>query len=241
MVTDTLTRLSYVRDINVWRLKLCGDPEQDAPARERIKELRRLLIGKMLEGVCIPDTFDAELDEFLNGTLPTHKAIQLGQTSPILRMFGLPDLRIEATLGVLRACMRPEGKRHGHSITGEQLRAALKQVHAPIAVFTSRDSDNLVFLTEVSHPQGTISVAIEASITRWDGKEHYEVNDIRSVFPRRDDGVRLWLNEGRLLGYDKERGSHLVEAKGTNRPRHPLNRTSAPIIYNAMEIFKSCS
>jgi hypothetical protein len=43
---DVWTRLGYVRDLNVWRLKLRGDTAHDALAKERIRALRRLLTGE---------------------------------------------------------------------------------------------------------------------------------------------------------------------------------------------------
>jgi len=182
----------------------------------------------------IPKTFDSEFDAFLNGTLPVHQAISLGRAGPLLRMFGVPALPVEATRGILRKKMAR------HDLTGEQLREALRQVHTPIAVFRSKsNSSTILLLTEVAHKSGSLIVGLEASRDR--GRGTIFVNDVRSVHPKNDERLQHWVTEGNLIGVDKEKGSRFMATPGANFLGGTRTGASQPIIYSAAEIFKSNS
>ncbi|MDN5753133.1 MAG: hypothetical protein L0H15_07615 [Nitrosospira sp.] len=53
------------------------------------------------------------------------------------------------------------------------------------------------------------------------GEDHITINDIRTIYPRADEGAFLWVEEGALLGYEKRKGRDWLANMGANNTLRP--------------------
>ncbi|SCY13517.1 hypothetical protein [Nitrosospira sp. Nsp13] len=98
------------------------------------------------------------------------------------------------------------------------LRDVALNVQTPIAVFESTDGEgHVVLITEVWHAKGNITVAIDLDIT----KDHIRLNEIRTMYPRPDAEVHVWVDAGLLLGYENRKGRDWPEDSGGYNSHQP--------------------
>lgn len=135
--------------------------------------------------------------------------IRVGTTPDVLKMLGLPDVRVTVHGSMFKKAMG--GK---HSVTAEDLKQIPKQINSPVAVMKSETiADGYVVLTElVEHERGTAKPVV-AALHLKRTKDGLELMNIASVYGRRDIQVQRGLNS-HLLYLDKEKGLKLSRTFG---------------------------
>lgn len=178
------------------------------------------------------DIFDDQLGQYIDGTLPSNEVLSFGVPGGILKDFGFPDANMVMTQYKLR-----KAKRHGIDL--KSLFGLSGKLKAPIAIFKSAKTDDgtIVLITEIRHADGNIMAAIELGRMR----DNIEVNDIRSIHPKTDEGITDWLNRRLLVGLERTKGQQWLENytppnQGRPQARWPLDGVK---IYDAPGIVKS--
>ncbi len=141
--------------------------------------------------------------------------IRVGTTPDVLKMLGLPDVRVTVHGSMFKKAMG--GK---HSVTAEDLKQIPKQINSPVAVMKSETmADGYVVLTElVEHERGTDKPVV-AALHLKRTKNGLELMNIASVYGRRDIQVQRGLNS-HLLYLDKEKGLKLSRTFGLQLPAY---------------------
>lgn len=149
------------------------------------------------------DRFNAELQEQIDGTLPSGHIYQLGMPSNILRSAGIPSLPIELAADRLK----DKSTQENHPFQLSEVRNLPQAINNPIAVFdssTHKKDDSKVIFTELKS-NGNNFVVIMRVRTAQDNSG-IEVNDIRSLYPKDHvGGVRNWVEQGLLRYADKKK------------------------------------
>lgn len=169
----------------------------------------------------------------------------LGQPSWVLQLFHVSpqeNLKIfrrdflHAILPKGTALFQQEGE---HNLTDEEVRGLLVAIQNPIAVFQSTNKgtkpgeNSIVVLTELQQKGKNIVVPIWLT-TDVNGTLIID-NRIPTAFPKKR--IQGWVEDGLLLGYDKEKGPQLLrESIGSNSRQLGTSRKGAtlvshPIVY----------
>ncbi|MBQ2979862.1 MAG: hypothetical protein IJE18_07120 [Bacteroidaceae bacterium] len=175
----------------------------------------------------VSETFDSQLQQQIDGTLPAGHIYNLGMPSPILRSAGLPNLPIELAASRLT----DKSMQENHPFDIAEVRGLVDAIQDPHAIFRSATHiGSFVVLTEIQHGGRNFVVAIEAN--RRHGR--IEVNSIRSIHYRNSNThIANWI-EDRLLEYaHKERMSEWFSKQRYNSADvRKLFRHTAKIVQN---------
>ncbi len=156
---------------------------------------------------------NAQIQQWFEGTLAANVVIGLGRPSQVLAMHGVPNLPITLKQSILRKAT--DGK---HGIDKASLSDLAGAIQNPLAIFDDADHPNTrVVLTEVRSADGNVIAALRLNQSR-DG---LEINDVRSVHPKRDESILHWVNEGLLLGVDKNKGRTWLENLAATHSQQP--------------------
>ena len=160
----------------------------------------------------VSNEVDQQLSLWADKKLKSHVEMNLGNASSLLQQFGVPDLPIHLTQGILSKAINKK-----HNVTVEDLKGITEAVQFPIAILNSKKGEgHRVVITELHHDNGNIIVAIELNTER-DG---LVINDITSVYPKYDSSVAHWVFEdGLLLAYDKTKGRKYLESLPASHSR----------------------
>ncbi len=174
----------------------------------------------------VSETFDSQLQQQIDGTLPAGHIYNLGMPSPILRSAGLPNLPIELAASRLT----DKSMQENHPFDIAEVRGLVDAIQDPLAIFRSATHiGSFVVLTEIQHGGRNFVVAIEAN--RRQGR--IEVNSIRSVYPKNNKQVANWIEDGLLEYAHKERMSEWFSKQQSNSADvRKLFRHSAKIVQN---------
>ncbi len=149
-------------------------------------------------------TLSAETGEFvdgvLSGAISASEVIDVDGTPAVYQALGASDLPLRLPGSVVKKAV--DGK---HSLTADQLKDALSQLHDPVMVFDSAtELGALVALTSVFDEQGRPVVAA-IHLERKSGR--YEVNSLASIHGRSSAShIKNWI-EGGLLAYRHKKKS----------------------------------
>ncbi|MEI8078674.1 MAG: hypothetical protein WCH61_03475 [bacterium] len=147
------------------------------------------------------ETFPSDLQAYINGKLATSRILELGQSSEILKSFGVPDLTITLRQSILRKANR-------HGIQLADLAPLPQEMQTPLAIFKSTKPDNkIIIITRLVHEDGNIMVALQQAPENG----VLQVNDISSIHPKQDENIINWIKQGLLLGYDNRNGRDWLE------------------------------
>ena len=77
-------------------------------------------------------------------------------------------------------------------------------------------------------------VAIDPQATRND----FEINDIRSIYPKRDSSVANWVGDGLLICVKKSKGREWLENSAGSNSRQLQARAASdnPMLYDASAV-----
>jgi len=177
-----------------------------------IKKLQFLIKEKSQEDILhnINKEFNKDLEQFAVGKLPTKVILQLGKPEKILKDAGVLDLNIMLTQSVIKNKI----KKHNYPVT--MLRDLPGFINDPIMIFSSRTSKtSKVVLTEIIHDDHNFVVAIAINKKR----DTVQINDIRSIYPKKKEKIIYWIKEGKLNYINKKRSLiWLQPTEGSNSP-----------------------
>jgi hypothetical protein len=171
-----------------------------------------------------------QLEKWEKGNLSSGTIIQIGHPGSILQQFGFPDAPIHLTQRVLTKAVKQK-----HEVGLGDLRDLAMNIQAPLAIFKSKAGpDHRVVVTEARHEDGNIVVVMDLQATR----NGVEINDIRSIHPKRDSSIANWIDDGLLIGLEKGKGREWLEnSAGSNSQQSQVKATSdEPILYDASGI-----
>lgn len=183
-----------------------------------------------------PDSaFAKAVDEVVNGNV-TRGYITMGSTPDVLKMLGLPDVKIRIQGKTIQKVMgeylgiEQGNYSHIHNLTPETLKLLPKQINDPVAVFKSSTTDNgyvvLTELSEVDSKTGREKPVI-AALHLKSGKDGVEIIDVASAYGRSNHQIQTAF-ENDALYLNKEKAQNL----NTERLQLPWDFTSDNELFN---------
>ena len=143
------------------------------------------------------------------------KYINVGTTPSVLKMLGLPDVRVTISGQVLNKVMR--GK---HNVTQETLKQLPNQINNPVAVMKSSTQENgYVVLTELVERENGKGKPVIAALHLKKTNQGLELISVASVYGRSNSQILRGL-ERDLLYWNKAKGSQFLTAFGLRLPSH---------------------
>lgn len=159
----------------------------------------------------INQTFNEELQQQIDGTLPNGHIYQLGSPSAVLLSTGIADVPIE--LNSTR--LEDKSKNFGHDYDLSELKDLVKAIHNPMAIFAYGDKNKAQnIIVEIQHEGKNFIVGL--SIRPSVGGRVLDINSIRNVFPKDNAEWLNWISQGKMLYADKERIQNLINQQRTN-------------------------
>ena len=157
----------------------------------------------------INQKFNNDVEQQINGKLPSGYIYQLGTPSDILLSTGIPDLPIE--LSAKRLLEKSIQKNHPFNIADlKNLPEALKK---PVAIFEYGDKNKAQnIIVEIQSGRKNFLVGLSLNYNR-DG---LDVNSIRGLFPKDLHKWLMWIQKGNALYIDKEKVQNLITQQRTN-------------------------
>lgn len=157
----------------------------------------------------VNERFNDELQQQIDGTLPKGHVYGLGRPSEVLLSAGLPNLPIEMAASRLS----DKSMQENHPFDLSEVKNLPQAVQEPMAVFRSATHiGSFVVMTEIEHKGKNFVAAIEAN--RKSGK--IEVNSIRSLYPKNNNQIANWIEEGLLEYADKKRVAEWLSKQRSN-------------------------
>lgn len=163
----------------------------------------------------------------------------LGEPSWVLRLFGVNAQENVKIFGLqfLHAILKPgeslRRQKGKHGLTDDEVRGLLVGIQRPIAVFRSTNigakpgEESLVLLTELTQNGKNIVAPIWLT-TDIDGTVVVD-NQIPTAYGKAN--IKQWVDDGLLLGYEKEKGLNLLlESMGSNRQQLGTSNREKPLI-----------
>ena len=155
--------------------------------------------------------FNAELQQQIDGTLPTGHIYQLGMPGEILRSTGIADAPIQLNSQRLM----DKSSKFGHNFDLSEVKDLVRAINNPIAIFRYGDktkAQNVV--VEIQHGGKNFIVGI--SIRPVVGGNVLDINSIRNVFPKDNAEWLNWITEDKALYLNKEKIQDLIDQQRTN-------------------------
>lgn len=172
--------------------------------------------------------------QHLSETGTGSRRMNLGRAGIILRSAGIADADIMLDYDkILRKSS--EGYKHEHPFDVEDLRNLPLSINTPIAVFNSSTRHNdKVILTEMQKDDRNFIAVIRANLEPRHGGKSLEINEITTLFPKDERGIRKWILDDKLTYVEKEKAlKWLGHSQNHSEPPaiQELN-TAAKIIIN---------
>lgn len=152
----------------------------------------------------VNNTFNEQLQQQIDGTLPKGHIYDLGMPSDVLLSTGFPNVPIE--LSATHLADKANVAHHPFSI--EEMKDLVKAIQTPMAVFAYGDkgkSQNVI--VEIQHDGKNFVVGIHFNQERHGAV----VNDIRGLYPKDNAEWLNWITQGKLLYADKEKIQTLID------------------------------
>ncbi|WP_303013557.1 LPD38 domain-containing protein, partial [Rodentibacter pneumotropicus] len=164
--------------------------------------------------------FAKAVNDVANGNA-VNRYVQVGTTPNVLKMLGLPDVRVTISGQVLHKVM--QGK---HNVTAETLKQLPKQINNPVAVMRSATQDNsYVVLTELVEDDNGKDKPVIAALHLKKSSQGLELISIASVYGRSYSQIQRGLDND-LLYWNKTKGSQFLTAFGLQLPSHMQSNTN---------------
>lgn len=169
-----------------------------------------------------PDSaFARAVDDVVGGKV-SRGFVKMGTTPDVLKMLGLPDVKIRISAKTIEKVMgeylgiAKGAHSHIHNLTPEAVKQLPEQINNPVAVFKSSTVRGgyvvLTELTEADKQTGKDKPVVAALHLKTD-KGGIEVIDVASSYGRSDSQLSRAFNQD-LLYLDKAKGRHFL----TTRP-----------------------
>ncbi|HXG82440.1 MAG TPA: LPD5 domain-containing protein, partial [Pyrinomonadaceae bacterium] len=157
---------------------------------------------------------DKGVDMYLDGTLPAHKSLEVGEINSILQKLGMPARPIVLQQDVIRKTL--EGKHKDKGVTSEILKDIPKLLEKPIAIIES-DNPNapkgtlLIVTRRETAIGGFVSIALQPNQT----VNTINVNRIASIHPRDLElSFESWARKNQVRYLNKKMSLDLADGYG---------------------------
>ena len=158
----------------------------------------------------VNNTFNEQLHQQINHTLPKGHIYQLGRPGKILRSTGIPDLPIQMSATRLKS----KATEYGHDFDISEIKNLVKELQDPVAVFAYGNKgkmQNIVVGIASNGKQFIVGLSLNPVVN---GKA-LEINSIRNVFPKDNAEWLNWISQGKMLYADKEKIQALIDKQRT--------------------------
>jgi len=157
--------------------------------------------------------FNAELEQFLNGTLAKGHVFKLGLPGEILRATGFPAKQ-EIELAASRLKEKSQYERHPFD-PGDLMNLVMR-INEPVAVFYYGDrlkAQNVIIETQQNGKNYLIGVHFNQY------GNNVSISSIRGLFPKDNHEWLNWIDQGKLLYANKEKLQIVITQQRNNSLR----------------------
>ena len=154
--------------------------------------------------------FNNELQQQIDGNLPSNHIYQMGNPGKILLSTGAPDLPIQMNASRLKA----KATSFGHDFNLGEVKNLVKALQEPLAVFVYGDktkAQNIIVPLQKSGKNFIVGLSLNPTV----GGRSLEINSIRNVFPKNNSEWLNWISQGKALYMDKEKIQALIDQQRT--------------------------
>jgi N12 class adenine-specific DNA methylase len=166
------------------------------------------LVDEELEDV--NETFNEELQQQIDGKLPSNHIYRMGEPGRILLSTGVPDLPIQMNASRLKA----KATSYGHDFELSEIKDLVKALQTPLAVFAYGDktkAQNIIVPLQKDGKNFIVGLSLNPMV----GGRSLEINSIRNVFPKNNSEWLNWISQGKALYLDKEKVQTLIDQQRT--------------------------
>ncbi len=155
------------------------------------------------------NAFNEELQQQIEGKLPTGHIYQLGMPSVVLRSTGFPNEPIELS----STRLKEKSQDPAHPFDLKDVRGLVEALQHPLAVFKYGDSNKSQNVIVELHRDGkNFLVGVHFN----QNHRGTEVSDIRGILPKDNAEWLNWITQGKLLYADKEKLQTLIDQQRIN-------------------------
>ena len=155
--------------------------------------------------------FNNELQQQIDGNLPSNHIYQMGNPGKILRSTGVPDLPIQMNAKRLQ----DKATLFDHNFELYEVKDLVKALQNPLAVFSYGDktkAQNIIVPLQKDGKNFIVGLSLNPTV----GGKALEINSIRNVFPKDNSEWLNWISQGKALYLDKEKIQTLIAQQRTN-------------------------
>ena len=155
--------------------------------------------------------FNNELQQQIDGNLPSNHIYQMGKPGQILRSTGVPDLPIQMNAKRLQ----DKATLFDHNFELYEVKDLVKALQNPLAVFSYGDktkAQNIIVPLQKDGKNFIVGLSLNPTV----GGKTLEINSIRNVFPKDNSEWLNWISQGKALYLDKEKIQTLIAQQRTN-------------------------
>ena len=155
--------------------------------------------------------FNNELQQQIDGNLPSNHIYQMGNPGKILLSTGVPDLPIQMNAKRLQ----DKATLFDHNFELYEVKDLVKALQNPLAVFSYGDktkAQNIIVPLQKNGKNFIVGLSLNPTV----GGKALEINSIRNVFPKDNSEWLNWISQGKALYLDKEKIQTLIAQQRTN-------------------------
>ena len=155
--------------------------------------------------------FNNELQQQIDGNLPSNHIYQMGNPGKILLSTGVPDLPIQMNAKRLQ----DKATLFDHNFELYEVKDLVKALQNPLAVFSYGDktkAQNIIVPLQKNGKNFIVGLSLNPTV----GRKALEINSIRNVFPKDNSEWLNWISQGKALYLDKEKIQTLITQQRTN-------------------------
>ena len=155
--------------------------------------------------------FNNELQQQIDGNLPSNHIYQMGNPGKILLSTGVPDLPIQMNAKRLQ----DKATLFDHNFELYEVKDLVKALQNPLAVFSYGDktkTQNIIVPLQKNGKNFIVGLSLNPTV----GGKALEINSIRNVFPKDNSEWLNWISQGKALYLDKEKIQTLIAQQRTN-------------------------
>lgn len=205
--------------LNLTHADILGLAELTINEQAKAIQNQAKLVEKVGKQYSLNENSDSEfvkaVDDFVAGRSVKNN-ITLGNTPNVLKMLGFPDVKVKLWDNRLAKILKDK-----HGLTAERLKQLPKQMNNPVAVLksspNSTNPDGFVVLTELTEFNREKKVSEPVIVALHINKDG-TVIDVASAYGKNVNGLQKMLNDDDVLYWNKEKGSHLVNAHRLQLP-----------------------
>ena len=155
--------------------------------------------------------FNNELQQQIDGNLPSNHIYQMGNPGKILLSTGVPDLPIQMNAKRLQ----DKTTLFDHNFELYEVKDLVKALQNPLAVFSYGDktkAQNIIVPLQKDGKNFIVGLSLNPTV----GGKALEINSTRNVFPKDNSEWLNWISQGKALYLDKEKIQTLIAQQRTN-------------------------